>query len=77
MWPGLCKLFIDVLDGGTECTPSKFADYANMRGIASRAGGCAAVHRDLHRQEKCINIPHENEEKCLVLQLGRKDSPNP
>lgn len=56
MWPGLCKLFINVLDGGTQCTLSKFADDKKLWGVAGRQGGCAAVLRDLHRLEKCVNM---------------------
>lgn len=76
MWPGLCELFINVLDGGTQGPLSKFGDDTNLRGMAGRQGGCAAVHRDTQRWEKCFNIPHANGGKCQVLQLGRNNSPH-
>lgn len=77
MWPGLCKLFINVLHGGTQCTLCRFAGYTNLGGVAGRQGECAAVHRDRHRWEKRINIPRENKGKCQALQLGRNNFPHP
>ncbi|KAK4816690.1 hypothetical protein QYF61_020398 [Mycteria americana] len=49
--PALFKILINDLDAGTECTLSKFADNANLRGVAETSGGCAAIQSDLDRLE--------------------------
>ncbi|KAK4827589.1 hypothetical protein QYF61_019491, partial [Mycteria americana] len=71
--PVLFNIFINVLNAGTECTFSKFADDTKLGAVADRPEGCAAIQRDLNRLEKWAdrNLRNFNREKCKVLQMGK------
>jgi len=50
--PLLFDIFIDVLDDGSECTFSKFADDTKLGRVADAPCNCAAVQYDLERRKK-------------------------
>lgn len=50
--PVLFNLFNDVLDNGTECILSKFADDTQLRGVADTLESCAAIQKVLERLDK-------------------------
>lgn len=45
--PILFKIFVNDLDGGTDCTLGMFAADTELGGVAGTPGGCAAIQRDL------------------------------
>ena len=52
MGPIQLNIFISGLDSGTECTVSKFADKTELGREAGTSEECAAVQKNLDRQEK-------------------------
>jgi len=53
--PVLFNLLVSDLDGGTECTISKFADDTKLRGVADTPDSCAAIQQDLHGLQFHLN----------------------
>lgn len=63
-------------DDRAESPLSKFADDTKLRGVADTQEGCAAIQRDLSRQEKWAeqNLRQFNKAQCRLLHLGRNRS---
>ena len=53
--PVLFNIFINDIDGDTECTHSKFADNTKLSNAAGSAEGRGAIRRGLDRLEQRAN----------------------
>lgn len=53
--------FTGILDAGTECTHSKYADDTELGGVADIPHSCAVIQRDLDKLEKQTDISSVNE----------------
>lgn len=69
LWPIQINIFINDLDAGTKCIPSKFADNKKLGGVADTSHGCAAIQRDLNSLESWVErkVMKLSKRKCKVL----------
>ncbi|PKU33644.1 rna-directed dna polymerase from mobile element jockey-like [Limosa lapponica baueri] len=78
--PVLFNIFVGGMDGGIECTLSKFAEDTKQCGVVNMLEGRDAIQRDLDRPERWdldrperwaqANLMNFNKAKCKVLHLG-------
>ncbi|GAB0179813.1 cAMP-dependent protein kinase inhibitor alpha [Grus japonensis] len=68
----LFHIFVDNMDSGTECIPSRFADDTKLCGVVNRLEGRDAIQMDLDRLERWAhaNCKKFNKAKCKVLHMG-------
>jgi len=71
--PVLFNILINDLDGGVECTVSKFAGDAELGSAVDSLEGQEALQRDLDRLEHwaMINDMECNKSRCWILHLDR------
>jgi len=67
------NVFVSDMDGGNECTLSKFADDAKLCGVVNTLEGRDAIQRDLDRLERraYANLMKFNKAKCKALHMGQ------
>ncbi|PKU34509.1 rna-directed dna polymerase from mobile element jockey-like [Limosa lapponica baueri] len=70
--PVLFNSFVGDMDGGIECTLSKFADTTNLCDVVDTLEGRDPIQRDLDRLERWAraNLMNFKQANCKVLHLG-------
>ncbi|KAK4827294.1 hypothetical protein QYF61_016521 [Mycteria americana] len=65
-------IFVGNMDGGTECTLSKFADDTKLCGVVDMLEGGDSIQRDLERLERwaCVKLMKFKKAKCKVLHMS-------
>jgi len=71
--PVLFHIFVCDMDGGTECTLSKFVNDTKLRGVVDTLEGRDAIQGDLDRLERwaCVNRMKFHKAKSKVLHVGQ------
>jgi len=71
--PVLFNTFVGDMDGGTECTLSKFANNTKLCDVVDTLEGRDAIERDLDRLERwaCVNCMKFSKAKCKVLHMAQ------
>jgi len=69
----LFNIFVSNMDGGIECTLSKFANDTKLCGAVDMLEERDGIQKDLDRLERwaCANLMKISEAKCKVLHMGQ------